>query len=145
MIRVLVSKNKISINSREYQLSDIKWRYSTHTQTLDIWTVDKQHSVLLKDIYKENGTPYPDIEQVLGDLINARQQQSAPALERLRIDNTTSNIIYEGYAPIGTQDSDSLWSIKKIEVVNGNYIVKWADGTKNNIFVWNNRATYIYL
>jgi hypothetical protein len=73
------------------------------------------------------------------------------ALEILRIDpyngDYTSGLTYYGYAAAGTQDSDSNWSIKKKEVING--VVKYyypfnSNGLLLSGLVWSYRTGYTY-
>ena len=77
-------------------------------------------------------------------------------LELLRIDPWNGNLItgitYYGYATPGTQDSNSIWTIKRKVVNNGilKYEYPYILGSSNEkIFnfsglVWNNRNTYTY-
>jgi|GEM_PF-1449883 len=70
------------------------------------------------------------------------------------IDNMTTrldyeggnNIIYAGYAQPGSEETDPVWQIRKMEYDgNGNLTsVKFAGGTAAFDKIWNNRDSYTY-
>lgn len=63
-----------------------------------------------------------------------------------RIDNSTPNITYRGYADPGTQDPQALWAIQKETRDEAGIIaIRWADGNKLFNKIWDNRAAYSYL
>lgn len=59
-------------------------------------------------------------------------------------DTTTTNIVYVGYANIGSLDSDPVWKIKKIDTINGANTT-WADGDDAFDNIWDDRTTLTYL
>ena len=60
-----------------------------------------------------------------------------------RIDNLT-NIVYVATAPIGSLDSDAVWSIRRITFTGTLVVTEWADGNELNDNVWTDRATLSY-
>ena len=62
-----------------------------------------------------------------------------------RVDFVTESLIYRGEATVGTDDSEPLWRIRRIEIgVDDDVTEKWADGTDEFIHVWADRLTYTY-
>lgn len=43
----------------------------------------------------------------------------ADEVKEIRVDNASSEVIYEGRAPVGSSESDPVWQIKRI-FINGN-------------------------
>jgi hypothetical protein len=63
-----------------------------------------------------------------------------PTLQR-RFDIQTA-VIYIGYAARGVLDAQSLWTIKRIQLVNGNPItLQWTDQAST---AWDDRAVAVY-
>lgn len=63
--------------------------------------------------------------------------------QALRLDDQTS-VIYIGTAPPNSQDTDAIWSIKRLSIVGGLMSIQWADGNDANDNVWANRASLTY-
>jgi len=57
-----------------------------------------------------------------------------------------TNPVYIGYARPGSLTSGDVWQILKLAYdVNSNVVsMKWASGSNDNKFVWDDRATYIF-
>ena len=60
-----------------------------------------------------------------------------------RIDNLTTTV-YVGNAPIGTLDSQAMWSIKRLTFSGNLVITEWANGNDANTNIWTNRASLSY-
>jgi len=61
----------------------------------------------------------------------------------LRLDDTTtSNVIYIGYAPTGSAETDPVWQIQRLSTATG-LSMTWADGNPNMDNIWDNRATTV--
>ena len=58
-------------------------------------------------------------------------------------DTTTESVTYVGEANAGSDTSDSVWKVKKIDETTG-VIVTWADGDTNFDNIWDNFATLTY-
>jgi hypothetical protein len=57
-------------------------------------------------------------------------------------DTTTPNITYVGKAAIGSDVSDEVWQIKRIDETSG-LVITWADGDDMFDNTWSARATTI--
>lgn len=63
----------------------------------------------------------------------------------LLIDTSASGVIYIGEALPGSNVSELLWRIKKIDTtVSGTISGLWAGGSPTFQFAWANRSTYNY-
>lgn len=60
-----------------------------------------------------------------------------------RIDNLTSTV-YVGNAPIGSLDSQGVWSIKRLTISGTSVTTEWANGNDANTNIWANRASLSY-
>lgn len=67
-----------------------------------------------------------------------------PAGFAQRVDEVSASEIYIGYAPAGSTTSDSVWMIKKIEVVGTETIITWAEAGIFPGLVWDDRLDYTY-
>jgi hypothetical protein len=72
-----------------------------------------------------------------------RQTQNIKNLLTYLDESTTPNVTYIGQAPIGSDESQAVWQIKKVDESSG-IIITWADGNSNFDNIWNNRASLIY-
>ncbi len=59
---------------------------------------------------------------------------------------TTASAAYVGVSASGTKEGDPNWSIEKITYdEDGKPIsIQWAEGTDEEVLVWDNRVTYKY-
>lgn len=64
--------------------------------------------------------------------------------DALLIDESALNAIYRGFALPGASTSTAVWAIEKTTQVGEVTIKKWAGGTKNFAYIWDNRETLIY-
>jgi hypothetical protein len=65
------------------------------------------------------------------------------AVYAVRIDDTThENIIYKGEAAEGSEDTDPVWRIQRIDMTTG-VVIKWAGGQSTFSNKWVDRATTI--
>ena len=64
--------------------------------------------------------------------------------ERVEVDGS-GFVIYQGWAVIGSAESESVWLISKLNY-SGNFFTGrvWADGEGTYDKVWNDRDTYDY-
>jgi len=60
-------------------------------------------------------------------------------------DDSNPNTIYEGYAAPATAINAAAWAIKRITQSGSQTVSQWANGNKNFVNVWNDRATLTYL
>ena len=60
------------------------------------------------------------------------------------VDKSVENVIYRGYAPIGTNESFLGWRIEKETTTNGITKVEYAEGSMDYKFSWTLRANYSY-
>jgi hypothetical protein len=75
--------------------------------------------------------------KVLGDLMPAEYM-----IEMIE-DSGDPDILYVGKAPIGSDTSDAVWQIKRIDENSGTEIL-WADANANFDNVWDNREALSY-
>lgn len=64
-----------------------------------------------------------------------------------RVENTAAGVVvYQGWAPIGSAESEAVWLISKLTYdVNGYFDNRsWADAEDTFDKVWDSRATYNY-
>ena len=68
------------------------------------------------------------------------------AEERFELDGTTGNVIYQGWAAIGSGEAEAVWLISQLNYdVNGQVIARvWADGEGEFNKIWDDRATFNY-
>jgi hypothetical protein len=60
-----------------------------------------------------------------------------------RVDKPSDTIIYVGDAEVGSDESDAVWRIQKIDKTNP-LSIKFADGNASFDNVWTNRASLTY-
>lgn len=60
------------------------------------------------------------------------------------IDTSTPNLTYIGRAILNSINSDPVWQIQLIDETLPIATIKYADGTKEFINIWNNRLAYTY-
>ena len=75
-------------------------------------------------------------------------------LDRLRLElevlfdkliDTEGTYTYIGEAAPGSSPANPLWRIKRVEDLGGNDVnILWANGTGDQVHVWDNRASYTY-
>jgi hypothetical protein len=59
------------------------------------------------------------------------------------LDDSAAPYTYVGRAPIGSDTSQAVWQIKRIDETSG-VIILFADGDSNYNNVWDNRASLNY-
>jgi hypothetical protein len=62
----------------------------------------------------------------------------------LMIDKSGANVVYRGYASVGTPTKSPLWAIEKVTSAKSIETHTWADGDMKFDNVWDNRETLIY-
>jgi hypothetical protein len=62
-----------------------------------------------------------------------------------RIDESTPEKVYYGFAYAGASPSEAVWAIKLTARIGGVTVSRWAGGDMNFTHVWNDRATLAYL
>lgn len=63
----------------------------------------------------------------------------------LRSDATsTANVVYVGYAAVGSASSSSVWRIVRYTITNGDVVGEFADGDVDFDNVWDNRTGLSY-
>jgi hypothetical protein len=72
-----------------------------------------------------------------------RQTQNVKNLLTFLDDTTTANVTYIGQAAIGSDESQAVWQVKKVDETSG-IIITWADGDANFDNIWNNRTSLTY-
>jgi len=66
-------------------------------------------------------------------------------LEPRKVDESTPNIVYKGFAGLGISGGSPSWAIQRITSDNDIKSYEWADGNKNFDNVWDDRETLSYL
>lgn len=64
--------------------------------------------------------------------------------EPLRIDDSGANVVYKGYAVVGTLPTASNWAVQRIQRIGDVDTVAWANGNRNFTNIWNNREALDY-
>lgn len=82
--------------------------------------------------------------QINGSLVDEQIIQSKEYFEALRIDEISDNLVYIGYADIGTLDGAPDWAIKRLQKTGVVTSVQWADGNQNYDNIWDDRASLTY-
>lgn len=60
------------------------------------------------------------------------------------IDEVSPTIMYVGEAQPGSDEAAAAWSIKRVEFIDEDIEVKWANSVNTYSNVWNDRLTYTY-
>lgn len=60
------------------------------------------------------------------------------------IDDTGANLVYKGYAAVGTLENQPFWAIERVRIENGVEVHAWADGDRNFDNVWIDREAATY-
>lgn len=64
--------------------------------------------------------------------------------DALLIDESAIGAIYRGFALPGASTSTAVWAIERTTQVGEVTMKKWAGGTKNFAYIWDNRETLSY-
>ncbi len=64
--------------------------------------------------------------------------------DALLIDESALNAIYRGFALPGASTSTAVWAIERTTQVGEVTIKKWAGGSRNFAFIWDNREALTY-
>jgi len=60
------------------------------------------------------------------------------------VDDTGANLVYKGFAVPGAIETNPVWAIERVQIVNGVEVHTWADGDKLFDNVWHDREGLIY-
>lgn len=71
-------------------------------------------------------------------------QLLADAMPKPIIDASGGDVIYRGYAPIGTGQGEAGWRIERETTADGITITEYPQGDMSYNFVWDDRKTYVY-
>lgn len=72
-------------------------------------------------------------------------QESYLADLKFRGEYSAGNLIYKGYARPNSDTADDVWQISKLTYSGSDLTqVDWAQGSSEFIFVWDDRASYVY-
>lgn len=78
-----------------------------------------------------------------------KQNLTAPpanAYQKLYAYDGSNNLIYEGWALPGAASSDAKWAICKYTYSGSNQTGgQWANGSTEEVNIWDNRASLTYL
>jgi hypothetical protein len=72
-----------------------------------------------------------------------RQTQNVKNSLLLLDDTSTANVTYIGQAAIGSDRTQAVWQIKKVDETSG-IVITWADGDANYNNIWDNRTSLTY-
>jgi len=62
----------------------------------------------------------------------------------IRIDESTPNIVYNGFAAVGSSTVDAVWAIQRVTREKDIIIYEWADGNELYDNVWDDRYNLVY-
>ena len=80
------------------------------------------------------------LNQMKSTLLDLKTQAQVPSM----IDDTGANLVYKGYAAVGTLENQPLWAIERVRIENGVEVHAWADGDRNFDNVWIDREAATY-
>lgn len=63
---------------------------------------------------------------------------------KVLIDEASSTITYVGNAAVGSDESSSVWVIRKLTQTGTVFSVEFAEWSTSFNKIWNDRATYTY-
>lgn len=85
------------------------------------------------------------MRSTLTDLKNLGQVANEKSFyEPSMVDDTGAKLVYRGYAPVATGESQPQWAIERVRIENGVEVHAWADGDKNFDNVWADRESLTY-
>ncbi len=61
------------------------------------------------------------------------------------VDDSGANLVYKGYAAVGSTENQPAWAIERVRIENGIEVHTWADGNKAFDNVWHDREGLNYL
>ena len=64
--------------------------------------------------------------------------------QSVRVDDSQAPTTYFGFSPLGSDESRSVWKIKRLSIVNSVTKIEYADGNDLYDNVWANRYSLIY-
>ncbi len=64
--------------------------------------------------------------------------------DALLVDESAVNAIYRGFAMPGASTSAAVWAIEKTTLLGEVTIKKWAGGSRNLSYIWDNRESLSY-
>ncbi len=72
-------------------------------------------------------------------------QESYLSDMKFRGEYSAGNLIYKGYARPGSSTADPVWQISKLTYSGADLTqVDWANSSSEFLFVWDDRASYVY-
>jgi hypothetical protein len=100
------------------------------------------------DILVWNGTweskPLTAMLEEVGTVITTEKQYTK-RVDFYSSSPTTGDIIFKGWADVGTVNSTSIWRIAKLTInTDGDVTEQYADGNNNFDNIWDNRAILTY-
>lgn len=63
----------------------------------------------------------------------------------VRYDEISASLSYRGEAAVSSTDSASVWRIQKIEIVDSDVTITWANGSSGFTNAWTDRLSLTYL
>lgn len=124
---------------------------STEGTTPFVFTQSPGEETLVEkiDISYQGNDPVFQGQVLKGYVFNIAKGQfevssNSAAEETLNVDEVSSNLIYIGNAPTGTENSSPNWKISRVSISGGNITVQFAEGKSTYEFIWNNRASLNY-
>lgn len=81
---------------------------------------------------------------VLTELKGIMNTGSGGIKQPIRIDESTPNVIYNGFAAIGASAAEAVWAIQRVTRDKDIIIYEWADGNELYDNVWDNRYLLDY-
>jgi hypothetical protein len=64
--------------------------------------------------------------------------------QNMSVDEASSTVTYQGWAPPGTATSATAWRMRRITISGTVTSITWADGNSNYDNIWDNRAALSY-
>ncbi len=115
---------------------------------------DTINAMLTPPVTAVTASEQRQIEQI--DILNAmkNQLQTIQALvttldtkiffEPLIVDDSGANVLYNGYAVVGTSQESPTWAIERIQKKDGMDVTTWANGSKSLTNSWLDRESLSY-
>lgn len=79
-----------------------------------------------------------------GNVYHTSMRTNEVPVYAVRYDEISENLAYRGEAISGNTESALVWRIQKIEIVDNDVTITWANGATSFINAWTDRLSLIY-
>lgn len=112
---------------------------------MDMLQITAQSGLATEALQKESNEQIANIKNAVSQLSEKVASMNDKIFyEPKLVDESNSNVIYQGFAVPGSKTDAAVWAIQKITNTKGVLSYQWASGNKNFDKVWDNRKALIY-